>query len=337
MWHQQPELKSWLESKLLKTVIAIEAIQGDASVRQFARVITASGSWILMLAPVDKAFHQFLSLAEWLHAKGVCVPTICSVHLSHGWVLMTDFGHTMLYQALNGDTAERLYKKALSALTHFQTIQLDLSVHLPTMDKAYFKRQLDELFVNWFLNQYLDLSLTSSKRELFEQVLDEVLEKVIQQPYLLTHVDYHSRNLMLKTDENIGIIDFQDAAIGPMTYDLVSLFNDCYIAWPRKTIEAWIYPFYEQQLLNKTLTSVSFGTFMSWFDLTGLQRHLKNFGIFARLSLRDNKHGYLSSMPTLVNYVKQTLGRYPFLKPLERFFNEDILPVLDKQSLEAIR
>jgi hypothetical protein len=247
----------------------------------------------------------------------VHAPQILAQDTSLGFVLMSDLDDRCYLNELNADTADALYGDAISALVSMQMIQNGL----PPYDAGRLQAEMD-LFEPWYLNRHLGIELDANQRGELENIFALLIQSALSQPQVFVHRDYHSRNLMLVDDINPGVIDYQDAVIGPVTYDLVSLFKDCYIEWPRHKVERWL-----DVWLGKTSIDidVDHATFLRWFDLMGVQRHLKVLGIFARLNYRDGKPRYLDDMPLTLKYVIDTCHHYAELAPLLKLLQKTVL------------
>lgn len=309
----------WLENDLLMTILSFEPASSDASFRRYFRVKTSSGQFIVMDAPPDKENTEpFVRIAELMRKAQVNVPRIFENNRVEGFLLLEDFGPIcFLDQLTQGDNADALYQSAFESLIRLQS---NISLHdcgLPLYNEALLKRELG-IFEEWFLGLYLDIPFPDDVREaLFGLLINSALE----QPLTCVHRDYHSRNLMVLTNHSPGILDFQDAVIGPVTYDLVSLLRDCYIAWPEPQISLWVAQYY-QRLMEADLIGCKLNQFKRWFDLMGMQRHLKAIGIFSRLHLRDGKSSYLKDIPRTLHYVKTQALAYPELAAFSQFLND---------------
>lgn len=320
-------LLDWLRNNLHLPVIQCEPASSDASFRRYFRISLPEQQLIVMDAPPDKEnIPQFLKVAELLRAADVKVPTIYHQNLDDGFLVLEDFGSRSYLDQLSHDNAQTLYGKAMDSLLKLQTNIRFQNVELPHYDASLLKRELG-IFEEWFLNQSLGIEIRDS---LWEPVSTFLINSALEQPQTCVHRDYHSRNLMVLENNLPGVIDFQDAVIGPITYDLVSLLRDCYIEWPQSQIEQWV-AHYHQKLLDKRLISVNLSTFLRWFDLMGLQRHLKAIGIFSRLNLRDGKPGYLKDIPRTLNYVLAQTQAFPELSDFHTFLQQHVLPKLPAQ------
>lgn len=311
-------LDQWLKNVLGGSLSERALLSGDASFRRYYRVSMPGQRYVVMDAPPPEEPALFVELAGGLRRAGLNVPEVFAQDLSQGFLLLSDFGDDLYLSALNEKTASTLYQDAFSALLRIQQCVAEV----PYFDDAFLKRQM-EIFKVWFLEKNLKLSVTPEIDQELAGLLRLFSEVMKEQPQVLVHRDYHSRNLMLLESGNPGILDFQDAMKGPVTYDLVSLLQDCYVAWPRKLVENWVGEYQESAKAAGVLTNnPSRQTFLRWFDLTGLQRHLKNLGIFSRLYYRDGKAQYLKDIPMLYKYMQETVERYPELAAYPRLFDQ---------------
>lgn len=313
----------WLENDLLMTILSFEPASSDASFRRYFRVKTVSGQYIVMDAPPDKENTEpFIRIADLMRKAQVNVPEIFHINLVDGFLLLEDFGPICFLDQLTVENADALYQSAFDSLIKLQS---NLSVQhssLPAYNQQLLERELT-IFDEWFLGQLLDSELPVSMRDSLHSLL---VGSALEQPVTCVHRDFHSRNLMVVADDSPGILDFQDAVAGPITYDLVSLLRDCYIAWPEQQINGWLSQ-YHQRLLENGLIDCDLNQFKRWFDLMGMQRHLKAIGIFSRLHLRDGKSNYLKDIPRTLNYVKTQALAYPELADFSQFLQELALPV----------
>lgn len=279
--------------------------------------------------PERERCEPFIEIAHRLRAAGVNVPEILASDVESGFVLLTDLGDTLYLQALNDETADRLYADAITALI---TIQNHADCNgLPHFNAT---RLLDEihLFEDWLLGKHLGLHLGSNEKKAMDNVFHLLVANALNQPQVFVHRDYHSRNLMVTVSNNPGIIDFQDAVAGPLCYDLVSLLKDCYIKWPHECINDWAGSFF-RQLPSCGLTE---SEFMRSFDLMGAQRHLKASGIFARLFHRDGKSGFLKDIPRTLSYIVDLEPGFPELQPLVTLIREQVLPRLQYDTITQV-
>lgn len=284
----------------------------DASFRSYYRVTTSSEPVILMDAPPEREDSRpFVDVAERLLECGVNAPRVLESDLDEGFLLLSDLGDDCYLACLDDETADTLYQDAIAALVAIQ--RHGRTAGLPDYDEALLRREM-ALFPDWLLERHLGLDTAPVRAEM-EAAMDALVAAALEQPRVFVHRDYHSRNLMRTARDNPGILDFQDAVTGPITYDLVSLLRDCYIAWPDARVDAWINR-YREQATAAGLDVGDTGTFRRWFDLMGVQRHLKAAGIFARLYHRDGKPGYLADIPRTWNHIAALLDRHDELRPL---------------------
>lgn len=299
--------------------VDITPLAGDASFRRYFRVIPRVGqSLILMDAPPDKEDCQpFVTITKRLRDAGLHAPALVQVDLDQGFLLLEDLGDIVYLDRLyldrrSPEAVETLYEDALKALVIIQGID---PRDLPPYDAALLQREM-ALFRDWFLERHLGIDLDPGQQGVLEEVFLALAEAALSQPRVFVHRDYHSRNLMVTAHHNPGVLDYQDAVWGPLTYDLVSLLRDCYIAWPPSEIARWALGFRDRLVAQGMLESCDDATFLRWFDLMGVQRHLKAIGIFARLNHRDGKPGYLQDIPRTLGYVIEISSRHAEIQPL---------------------
>jgi aminoglycoside/choline kinase family phosphotransferase len=319
-YSRKSQLENWLKSIDGFDLVDVRPASADASFRRYFRVTDrCSGqTFIVMDAPPDKEdCRPFIHITKLLRNANVNAPAIISTDLDRGLLLLADLGDRQYLDYLDEDSSNRLYSDALAALVNMQGIQ----GHLPDYNRARLQDEMG-LFEPWYLNEHLKVELDSQQKSVLAEIFDLLIDSALQQPKVFVHRDYHSRNLMLVDEHNPGVIDYQDAVIGPLTYDLVSLFKDCYIEWPRDRIETWL-----DEYLSRTLVDIPVerAQFIRWFDLMGVQRHLKVLGIFARLNYRDGKSQYLNDLPLTLKYVVDTSSRYQELSPLLNLLEKKVL------------
>ncbi|MGH8491922.1 MAG: aminoglycoside phosphotransferase family protein [Moraxellaceae bacterium] len=331
--------KDWLgrERPDLRPSGDLLTVSGDASFRRYFRLPLATGTLIAVDAPAEKENSRpFVAIARALHAHGVHVPEVVAADFELGFMLLQDFGDTLLRPALTEATVDALYARAMQTLIHVLACDQVPGYELPLYDR---KRLTDEmgLLRDWFIPRYLGMSLNEAQLAVLENAFASIAAAVAQQPRVFVHRDYHSRNLMLLANGEIGVIDFQDAVTGPITYDLVSLLRDAYVVWPQVEVEKWVKEFAAMLREEKRLPGVDDATFLRWFDWMGAQRHLKVVGIFARLSIRDGKHGYLNDIPLVFNYLLAEIQPYAELQALFELLRGVILPAyLEKQPAARV-
>jgi aminoglycoside/choline kinase family phosphotransferase len=277
-----------------------------------------------MDAPPDKGdMHSYVAIARRFHALGLNVPEVLEENHDLGFFLVTDLGDQLYLRHLSDLTVERLYGDAMGALVVLQAGSFTQTTgkFLPDYDETLLWREM-EIFREWYLGRHLGLKLAAGQQAALDETFTLLARAALSQPQVWVHRDYHSRNLMVTARNNPGILDFQDAVCGPVTYDLVSLLRDCYIAWPRERVEDWVKGYHELALQSGIPVGDDDNRFLRWFDLMGAQRHLKATGIFARLNHRDGKPGYLSDIPRTLGYVQEVSARYPELQALNALLRE---------------
>jgi len=314
------QLEAWLTSLPGVNVTDIEPASADASFRRYFRVSLGSGATLVAMdaPPAHEDCGPFIAVTERLEAVGLRVPHIHAANSDAGFLLLDDLGTQAYLDKLNPETADELYSAAITALCQLQ--QAD-TTGLPVYDAALLNSEL-ALFTDWFLGRHLSLILNDHHRQTLEAVYARLIDSALEQPSVFVHRDYHSRNLMTTEVGSPGIIDYQDAVSGPVTYDLVSLLRDCYIDWPEQRINAWVQQFVDAAVASGQLHHVTEETFQRWFDLMGIQRHLKAIGIFARLNHRDGKPGYLHDIPRTLRYVTTIAARYSHTAPLAELLTD---------------
>jgi aminoglycoside/choline kinase family phosphotransferase len=301
MSDRKAQLDQWL-SGLGYRDFSLSPASEDASFRSYLRLQTASESWVVMDAPPDREpCDQFILVAKKLRDAGLNAPEIIARDLEQGFLILSDFGSADYLSKLAPQSEAALYGDALAALLQMQT-RIDAD-DLPPYDEALLRREMD-LFHDWFLDELLGVQLDQAQQSIWQSVQQTLVENALEQPRVFVHRDYHSRNLMKLERDNPGILDFQDAVKGPVTYDLVSLLRDCYIAWPPPRVERLALDYLELARASE-LVDVNAVQFMRWFNLMGIQRHLKAIGIFSRLYIRDGKPGYLQDIPRTLDYLRQ--------------------------------
>jgi aminoglycoside/choline kinase family phosphotransferase len=317
-------LKNWITRVLGAGRHDIRPASADASFRRYFRVTAGQQSFIAMDAPPDKGdMHSYVAIARRFHTLGLNVPEVLEENHEQGFFLITDLGDQLYLRHLNDLTVDRLYGDAMGALVILQAGSFTqvAGKFLPDYDETLLRREM-EIFCEWYLRRHRGMSLTPGQQAALEETFTLLTRNALSQPQVWVHRDYHSRNLMVTGRNNPGILDFQDAVRGPVTYDLVSLLRDCYVAWSRERVEDWVKGYHELALQSGLPVGDDDNQFLRWFDLMGVQRHLKATGIFARLNHRDAKPGYLNDIPRTLGYVQQVSARYPELQPLNALLRE---------------
>jgi len=306
---------------------------GDASFRCYFRVQKGPSSFIVMDAPPDKEdCLPFIRVAGFLESMGLNAPRVIEADLEQGFLLLTDLGQDQFLDALNrdADLAAGLYDDALDALAAMQRRGDAFQSSLPPYDEKLLRFELS-LFHDWLCGTHLGIAFSDQDETSWQQCSDLLVTNALEQPQVFVHRDYHSRNLMVTDGDNPGILDFQDAVEGPLTYDLVSLLKDCYIRWPAERVRNWATDFYAL-VPEQHRESVDLDQFMRFFELMGVQRHLKAAGIFARLNHRDGKVGYLADIPRTLSYIVEVAPGYPELDFVCGLIQQELLPALDAEA-----
>jgi len=311
-------IDDWLHARLPRRVFSLAPASEDASFRRYFRVTSAPDTWILMDAPPEhEDCRPFVAVAKLFGAAGVHVPRVIAEDLDNGYLLLSDLGATTYLEALNDANANDLYRAANQALLDIQLASRPGV--LPEYDRALLLREL-RLFPDWYVAKHLGIALEPQQARSLDDTFELILANNLAQPQVYVHRDYHSRNLMV-TEPNPGILDFQDAVYGPVTYDLASLYKDAYIAWSEERIIDWVARYWKAARSAGLPVHQDFGFFYRDFEWMGVQRHIKVLGIFARLFHRDGKERYLQDMPLVMSYLRKACARYPELAPLSRLLD----------------
>ncbi|MDP3608846.1 MAG: phosphotransferase [Methylophilus sp.] len=315
---RKQQLEAWLQEVLGNETFTLTTASADASFRRYFRVHTANQTLIAMDAPPPQEdCRPFVRIAGLLLAAGLNVPKILAQEIQLGFLLLSDLGDTTYLSVLNAENAQRLYGDATQALIQMQLAsQPDV---LPPYDEALLTREM-QLFPDWYLAKHLDVTLDEVQNRVLQQTFAILNQNILAQAKVTVHRDYHSRNLMV-CEDNPGILDFQDAVYGPITYDLVSLLKDAYIVWDEEKIIDWTARYWQSARKAGLQVPTDFGEFYRDFEWMGAQRHIKVLGIFARLYHRDGKDGYLKDMPLVMTYLRKVCGRYIELKPMLKLLN----------------
>ena len=331
-------LQDWLARDLGLRPARIEPASSDASFRRYFRVVCEDSTLVAMDAPpATEDIRPYLHVTALLEPLGVHVPHVYEADVARGFVLLEDLGSTHYLARLGaGDDPQRLYGDALQALAEIQLRGAAAAAELLPYDRAPLAREL-ALMPEWFLDRHLALELTPDEREMIVACFEFLIAEALSQPEVFVHRDYHSRNLMVVEERNPGVIDFQDALRGPIGYDLVSLLKDCYISWPRQRVLEWVNGYRSLLQSRGGRVGGSPAQFLRWFDLIGVQRHLKVLGIFARLWYRDGKPGYLRDLPLTLDYVREACRLYPELAELSEFLERRVAPELPRANERVAR
>jgi N-acetylmuramate 1-kinase len=312
-------LTRWLESHSAGRRFSLSAASADASFRRYFRVTYEDGSTLVVMdaPPSHEDSAPFIQIARLMADCGLNVPTVIASDLHQGFLLLTDLGKTTYLSALNDTTADELFDAATSALVQWQLASREGV--LPAYDEALLHREL-ALFPEWYVSKHLGVQLDSSQRETLQRTFDLIVRDNLAQHATYVHRDFMPRNLMV-CDPNPGILDFQDAVYGPVTYDVVSLFRDAFVSWDEERALDWVVRYWEKARNAKLPVRTDFGEFYREFEWMGLQRHLKVLGIFARIRYRDGKPAYLEDAPRFVAYIRAVTDRYSSLAPLGNLFD----------------
>ncbi len=311
---RQQQLTQWLHSLYPGAEFALAPASADASFRRYFRATFADRTMILMDAPPQhEDCRPFVHIAKLFEDAGAHVPHVYAQDLEQGFLLLSDLGNTTYLQALNADTARDLYGAATDALIKIQLASR--SGELPRYDEALLLREM-RLFPEWYIGKHLGVRLSEAQNATLESVFARIVANNLAQPCVYVHRDYHSRNLMRLEEMNPGILDFQDAVYGPVTYDLASLFKDAYIRWQEAETIDWLIRYWEKARKAGLPVADDFSMFYRDYEWMAVQRHVKVLGIFARLYHRDGKDGYLKDLPLVMAYLRAACARYIDLKPL---------------------
>jgi aminoglycoside/choline kinase family phosphotransferase len=326
-------LKQWVEGVDTAAGGELTPASGDASFRRYFRLQNGGESFIAMDAPPPQEdCLPFIRVAGYLEAMGLNAPRVIEADLEQGFLLLTDLGSNLYLDRLEADvsSADRLYDDALSALAVMQNRGAAYQALLPPYDEELLRFELS-LFHDWLCGTHLGIEFDAAEESAWQSLCDMLVSNALDQPQVFVHRDYHSRNLMVTDEDNPGILDFQDAVEGPLTYDLVSLLKDCYIKWPAGRIAQWVSGYYG--LLDKSMReSITEHDFVRAFELMGVQRHLKAAGIFARLNHRDGKPGYMLDIPRTLSYIVDLLPHHEEFGFLAQLINERCLPQLEPRA-----
>lgn len=325
---RQKNLEHWLAACVPHSTLV--AMPGDASFRRYFRVSTDQGSWVAMDAPPPREnCRPYVAIAHALRAIGLQAPDIIQADVERGFLLLTDFGDMTYLKALNNKNADLLYSRALDALTVLQGCRSVPHHTLPLFTKAFMQDEW-AWHKEWFLNKLLGLSFASEEAEL-DKAFNDIAESAASQPQVFMHRDYHSANLMMTPEGEVGILDFQDAFIGPLTYDVVSLLRDCYIDWPETRVTAWALQYKERLEAAGAIKGIDEASFLRWFDWMGVERHLKALFTFARKHVRDQQSEYLRHIPRTLMYVHNVTRRYPELVTLHDYMTHVVVPAWERK------
>lgn len=336
MDQRREDLAQWAVAMIrqyadFEVTATMEMVSGDASFRRYFRLHCLNHTWIAVDAPADKEDNpRFVKVARAWYEQGVTVPKVIAHDFDKGFMLLEDFGNQLLWPALHADGVSKeeilnLYKLAIDQLLHIQELPTG---DLPPYDAELLDREM-ALFPDWLCNQMLGLELSADEQRMLQNTFALLRERALAQPVVVVHRDYHSRNLMLRDDGSLGVIDFQDAVAGPATYDLASLLRDSYVRWPLDIV-AELATYYWEHARPKGIYLHDWAHFRQDADWMSLQRHLKVAGIFARLHIRDGKDGYLKDIPNTCQYIVEISARYEQLAEFHHWFVQKFMPHLER-------
>ena len=326
------DLQFWAKGLFGNQQLDIRPASADASFRRYFRISAEGRTYIIMDAPPEKENSEpFVRISGYLAELGLNVPRVVESSIQQGFYLLTDLGNRAYLDHLNDNTVDQLYSDAIDAIQIIHEGGQQYKNKIPPYDEKLLHTEMG-LFTDWYLERHLQKQLNEEQRNLIDKTYSLLSGSALEQPAVFVHRDYHSRNLMLLEKDNPGILDFQDAVWGPVTYDLVSLLRDCYITWPREKVQSWVKQYYVHLSSSSLLQGVTQTDFIRWFDLMGIQRHLKATGIFARLNYRDGKPGYLNDIPRTMGYIFSVASDYKELSAFLKLLNELGIPDKLKQA-----
>lgn len=326
---RQRAMEHWLYSACRMKYVSLEPMKGDASLRRYFRLSTADQTYVVMDAPPPQEnCYTFIEISTALRKMGLHTPEVMHADLSRGFLLLTDFGDATYLKTLTTANADQLYQTALKDLAVLQHCRSVEGYLVPPFTADFMWKEW-AWYKEWMLNGLLGLSLPLAEKDL-DLCYQQLVESAVNQPQVFMHRDFHSANLMALPDGNVGILDFQDAFIGPVTYDLVSLLRDCYIDWPQERVETWALFYLQTLQKNGVLNQTSEQEFLRWFDLMGIQRHLKALLTFSRKHVRDHQSQYLNYIPRTLNYLLRVSQAYPELATLHDYLGVTVGPAFER-------
>lgn len=324
-------LKNWLHSSCGMPAPKLTPMVGDASMRRYFRVAVENSSLIAMDAPPPQEnCRPYVAIANALREINLKAPQIFFADVEQGFLLISDFGDATYLRSLNSNNADELYKRALDALAVLQACRNVNNHHVPPFTADFMWKEW-AWYKEWFLEKLLGVSFADIEAQL-DECYDLLVNSAVNQPQVFMHRDFHSANLMV-VENSVGILDFQDAFIGPVTYDLASILRDCYIDWSEHQVNLWVNYYYQLLQANGLLANVSAQEFIRWFDLMSVQRHLKALLTFGRKHVRDNQSRYLNYVPRTLNYLVNVTKSYPELKVLHEFLMIAVVPTFARLNV----
>lgn len=325
---RQQELQAWVATALRSAAASLEPTSSDASFRSYFRTSALGRSYVVMDAPPSQGdCRPFLRVAGLLKEAGLHAPAVLAEDLQRGFLLLEDLGRQTYLDVLDEANADRLFSDAIAALIQWQ--RATRSGQLPPYDRAFLHRELS-LFPEWYVTRHLRLELTAMDMMALQDTFKLLEDSALAQPQVFMHRDYMPRNLML-SEPNPGVLDFQDAVMGPVTYDITSLFRDAFISWPEERVKGWRLKYWEAARHAGLTLPADLREFERASDWMGMQRHLKILGLFARINYRDGKPQYLKDAPRFLNYLREVGHLYKEFTPLLR-----LLDSLEKRASQAV-
>lgn len=328
---RQSQLIAWLCQVLSAEKIVLLAMSGDAGFRRYFRFSYKNQTYIAVDSPTQWCNNAAFSRMQGLLAQAnIQVPKIIAQDSEQGFFCLSDLGDTLLSDIVTAENMTELYQQAIAVLPKISSLPCE---GLPIFDEKFIQIELN-IFTEWLLNKHLSIVLSDQEQQQLEQCFAQLTTNALAQPQVTMHRDFHSRNIMQTADKQLAIIDFQDAVCGPITYDIVSLLRDCYLKWPNGNVSELLDYFIKQQTAQHNLSGITPTQWQTWFDLMGLQRHIKASGIFARLYHRDNKTSYLKDIPLTLSYIVDISQQYASLSFLAKLVTEKVLPKLASLTAE---
>lgn len=311
--------------------LTLSPVPGDAGFRRYYRMNTRVPMLAVSAPPESEDSEQFCKVAQYLLASGVRTPRVIAADTERGFMLIEDFGDDLLQTQLTEQSVDGYYSEALTMLLHMQSVMPEDDALLPRYDRQLLLQEMT-LFEEWYCGRLLGLTLSQQEQSMLHTCFDKLIQCALAQPQVVVHRDFHSRNILVLGNGSLATIDFQDAVIGPITYDLVSLLKDCYVVWDEPRVRRWALSYATMVQAADMAKYQSESQFLKDFDWMGLQRHIKVLGIFARLHIRDGKSRYLSDLPTVLKYVVSACERYPELSDFTQFLMARVQPRVDEMD-----
>ena len=326
MDNRYDEMMIWLQSIKPQQGLRLQAIAGGASFRRYFRLFCGDHSWVVMDSPPDcEPLQPYIAVTNTFAKLGLRVPSIYAQSSPQGFLLLEDFGDDLFFKVLDKHNVDGLYRKAMQAILHIQCCKVIDGWKMPHLDEAFLLTEM-QCFSEWYLQKHCGCEISTEQHKMLDATFANIAKIVAAQAQVCIHRDFHTQNLMRLADGEVGIIDFQSAMIGPITYDFVSLVKDCYCVWPSSQVFAWIEEFHQMLLANNpALVPQSLTDFKKDVEMTGLQRHLKAILTYARKKHRDNDDSYLQFIPSALKYIQDVTSRYVELAPFHALMQDNVL------------